>query len=126
LWLGCEQAYLQELNQLERAVYDILEGVHEPVFRILRDLDRHSDQNSFFMSCDELQRRVGLGCNGWRELRFFRINGIIEMVTPGTRREKGSTGKAAYYRWKLKMPEAEVTAIAASTASDYAPVLTSA
>jgi hypothetical protein len=101
LWEGCEQNYPAELSVNETPVYSTLHDERKTIFRILRDLALRVAPDPFFMSCDQLRLRLGPTCNGYRELRWFRDNQIIVLVTPGQRREQGVAGKAAYYGWNL-------------------------
>ena len=39
--------------------------------------------------------------NGWGILNRFQKHGLLKLVAPGQRREKGLHAKAATYRWLL-------------------------
>lgn len=100
LWEGCEGTYKAELTTDETAVYDALEDRRKAVFRILRDFAKRGG-GQFYMAGDELQRRVGVGCNGWRDLKYFCGLGLIKETKAGQKRLKDVPGKAAYYQWLL-------------------------
>ncbi len=107
LWDGCAEHYSSELSRPELEAYTALDRGERAAFRIMRDLAVASN-GQFYMSCDQLQHRLGNGCNGWRLLNRFSAGGygIIAQVKAGTRREKGVTGRAAYWRWVLPLPPA--------------------
>jgi hypothetical protein len=100
LWQGCEADYPNELSPKEAAVFAQLENEERAAFRIMRDLAKAKD-GTFYMACDQIEARLGNGCNGWRLLNQFCALRIIEKVTRGQRWETGRRAKAATYRWLL-------------------------
>jgi len=104
LWEGCEKRYPSELSEVELRFYELLEH-HEPTaFRIMRDLAKLQKGEPFFMSCDQLQNRIGPSCNGHRLRAKMAEYRIIKPIAPGLRRERGVRGKAATWKWMLPMP----------------------
>jgi hypothetical protein len=107
LWNGCDVQYPAELSPFELEAYLALDRDERDAFRIMRDL-AIAGKGQFFMSCDQLQHRLGNGCNGWRLLQLFRgCYRIIDMDSAGTRRAKGVKGRAASWRWTLPLPLAQ-------------------
>ena len=117
LWAGCEDAYPERLSHDEAEIYLLLDERKRAAFRILRDLAiRRDAQGVFFMAGDHLGMRIAPcgSVNGWRVLKDLCSDGIIEPQKKGVKRAKGQAGVAAYYRWRLPLPEkngAETVAI---------------
>lgn len=104
LWEGCEKKYPSELSEVELSYYELLEHHEQTAFRIMRDLAIFHKGEPFFMSCDQLQHRIGRSCNGHRlraKMAEFRI---IKLIARGQRKEKGLRAKAAFWKWMLPMP----------------------
>ena len=107
LWDGCNERYPSELSEVELSYYQLLSSDEQTAFRIMRDLAKFQKGKPFFMSCDQLQNRISRRCNGQRLRDMLKFHGIIKLITPGQRREKGVSGKAAYWKWMLPLPSAE-------------------
>ena len=104
LWEGCEKRYPSELSEVELSYYELLEHDEQTAFRIMRDLAKLQKGEPFFMSCDQLQHRIGRSCNGHRlRTKMVRYH-IIKLIAPGQRKEKGLRAKAAFWKWMLPMP----------------------
>ena len=104
LWEGCEKRYPSELSEVELSYYELLEHDERTAFRIMRDLAKLQKGEPFFMSCDQLQHRIGRSCNGHRlRTKMVRYH-IIKLIAPGQRKEKGLRAKAAFWKWMLPMP----------------------
>lgn len=104
-WKARLDAYPETLSKDEREAYEALDDDEKAAFRIMRDLALQQ-QGQFFLSTDELQRRLG-GNNGWRMRNNFAGSyRIIETVKPGVLRAKGVKGVAGYFRWRLPLPPA--------------------
>ena len=114
LWDGCNVRYTSELSEAELSFYQLLNPDEQTAFRIMRDLAKFHKGEPFFMSCDQLQNRISRRCNGQRLRDMLRFHGIIKLITPGQRREKGVRGRAAYWKWMLPLPIAEPEKIAAA------------
>ena len=104
LWEGCEKKYPSELSEVELSFYELLEHPEPTAFRIMRDLAKLQKGEPFFMSCDQLQNRIGRGCNGHRLRAKMAEYRIIKPIVPGLRRVRGVRGKAATWKWILPMP----------------------
>ncbi len=98
LWSGCESIYPSELNAGEVAYYYEIDGPEKAAFRICRDLAAKND-GVFFIPSDHMRWRTQ--GNGWGILNRFQKHGLLKLVAPGQRREKGTHAKAATYRWLL-------------------------
>ena len=98
LWSGCESNYPSELNAGEVAYYHEIDGPEKAAFRICRDLAAKND-GVFFIPSDHMRWRTQ--GNGWEILNRFQKHGLLKLVAPGQRREKGAHAKAATYRWLL-------------------------
>ena len=98
LWSGCESSYPSELNAGEVAYYYEIDGPEKAAFRICRDLAAKND-GVFFIPSDHMRWRTQ--GNGWGILNRFQKHGLLKLVAPGQRREKGLHAKAATYRWLL-------------------------
>lgn len=104
-WKARLDAYPQTLSNEEREAYEPLDDDEKAAFRIMRDLAMQQG-GQFFLSTDELQRRLG-GNNGWRMRNNFAGSyRIIQMVQPGVLRAKGVRGVAGYFKWRLPLPQA--------------------
>ena len=114
LWDGCNVRYTSELSEAELSFYQLLNPDEQTAFRIMRDLAKFHKGEPFFMSCDQLQNRISRRCNGQRLRDMLRFHGIIKLITPGQRREKGVRGRAAYWKWMLPLPIAEPENITAA------------
>ena len=104
LWEGCEKRYPSELSEVELSYYELLEHDEQTAFRIMRDLAIFHKGEPFFMSCDQLQNRIGRNCNGHRLRAKMAKYHIIKLIAPGQRKEKGLRAKAAFWKWMLPMP----------------------
>jgi len=104
LWAGCDKKYPSELSEVELRFYELLEHDEQTAFRIMRDLAKFHNGEPFFMSCDQLQYRIGRGCNGHRLRAKMAKYHIIKLIAPGQRKEKGVRAKAAFWKWLLPMP----------------------
>jgi len=101
LWEGCAKAYQGELTPPEAQLYEALPDSERQAFRILRDLARCRG-GEFFMSCNQLERRLGDGSNGHRMLRRFEnAYGLIEQTKPGKKWAAGVKALAGQYRWLM-------------------------
>ena len=107
LWNGCNGRYPSELSEVELSYYELLNSDEQTAFRIMRDLAKFHQGKPFYMSCDQLQNRISRRCNGQRLRDMLKFHGIIKLITPGQRREKGVGGRAAYWKWMLPLPIAE-------------------
>ena len=104
-----KQRWIESLNEKEKEVYEqMIEcGVaYTDSFRICRELHRHGDDNSFYLSYDNLGRRLGVlkvsRCKkGERILNAFVGSEIIKLLKKGTKHSKDGVGKATVYRWFL-------------------------
>lgn len=104
LWAGCDKKYPSELSEVELRFYELLEHDEQTAFRIMRDLAIFHKGEPFFMSCDQLQNRIGRSCNGHRLRANMAKYRVIKLITPGQRKEKGLRAKAAFWKWILPMP----------------------
>ena len=107
-WRARLDAYPGTLSLDEREAYLALDDDEQAAFRIMRDLAMLEKDNQpfgvFYLSCDELQRRLG-GGNGWRmRNNFAGLYRIIKMVKPGVLRAKGVRGEAGYFKWGFPLP----------------------
>lgn len=98
LWSGCESRYPSELNDGESAYYLEIDGPEKAAFRICRDLAAKKE-GVFFMPSDHMRWRIQ--GDGWTILNRFQKHGVLKLVAPGQRREKGAHAKAATYQWML-------------------------
>lgn len=114
LWDGCKERYPSELSEAELSFYPLLNPDEQTAFRIMRDLAKLNKKNEFFMSCDQLQNRISRRCHGQRLRNKMSSYGIIKLITPGQRREKGVWAKAANYKWMLPLSIAEPENITAA------------
>ena len=104
-----KETWLESLNAGEKAVYEHLEKSEKDytdTFRICRELHRHEGGNSFYLSCDNLGKRLGVkeksrSNTAGRKLKDFVAYGIIKVVKKGTQHSKQGKGKATVYRWLL-------------------------
>ena len=104
-----KQRWLESLNPTEMAVYGQMKGCgvgYPDSFKICRELHRHGDDDSFYLSQDNLGKRLGInnvsrGKKGERILNAFVGSKIIKVVEKGTKRSKGRLGKATVYCWLL-------------------------
>ncbi|MSU73017.1 MAG: hypothetical protein EXS43_11865 [Opitutus sp.] len=107
LWDGCEKKYPSELSEVELRFYELLNPHEQTAFRIMRDFAKFHKEKQFFMSCDQLQYRIGRSCNGHRLRAKLAKYHIIQLIAAGQRRESGVRSKAAYWKWLLPMPSVQ-------------------
>jgi hypothetical protein len=102
-----EETYLAVLPEDSRELYLTLDERDQIAFRVLHDLA--GAKGDFFMSCNELSRRLDCHPGSASALlnRFERL-GIIICVKPGTQRATGQKGVASEFRWTLsRLPASE-------------------
>lgn len=104
-----KQRWVASLNAVEKQFYEEMVkcGVeYRDSFRICRELHRHGDNDDFYLSYDNLGRRLGVlkvsRCKkGDRMLNAFIGAEIIKVVEKGTQHSKRGMGKATTYCWLL-------------------------
>ena len=105
LWAGCENTFMQELNECELELYNLFDGSMEYLrspFRICRDLafynEGKTDTGKFFLGCRDLGTRLGINHKRASlhllelvELEIIRVSSAGRMVGR----------KASEYEWML-------------------------
>lgn len=104
---GADRNYRDSLTDNEKKFYAALD--HDErlrvAFRIFRSLSRcdTSDETPpgfCFMSCRNLGTRLGLqDVQAGRILKSMQNDGILKMISRGTRWKKGRTAKASVFQW---------------------------
>ena len=100
-------SYRESLSAIERKIYDVLAGVEQDAFRILRDLAFWSEPKrgspEFFMSCKQLGDRLQIDRqSAWRIIRRFEDDyRLIKCIAKGRQWVTGEKPQASTYRWLL-------------------------
>ena len=100
-------SYRESLSAIERKIYDVLSGVEQDAFRILRDLALRSEPKrepfQFFMSCKQLGDRLQIDRQSAYRLlrRFEREYRLITCVDKGKPWTPGEEPRASVFRWLL-------------------------
>ena len=100
-------SYRESLSAIERKIYDMLPGVEQDAFRILRDLALWSEPKrgsfEFFMSCKQLGDRLQIDRRTAHRIlrRFEEDYRLIKCVVRGKLWVPGEKPQASIFRWLL-------------------------
>ena len=105
LWAGCENTFMQELNECELELYQLFDGSMEYLrspFRICRDLafynEGKTDTGKFFLGCRDLGTRLGINHKTASKYLLELVNyEIIKVVSAGRMIKR----QASEYEWML-------------------------
>ena len=108
---GCVRDYPAKLSEAERTIYlSLRDETERTTFRICRDLAARDDPKLecppglFLLAYGELAARLNSTNRIAERVLKYRFKGELEIaaiVTPGTRRSKGTAGRSTRWRWLL-------------------------